>query len=120
MSINNLFDHSCNIYHQIIQEKELEYGLKSSNVYTYENEVSEKYIPCHFKNINDQRITQKEAFYASYDDIKVILPFGTNVVLNDKIVNAQTNEQYIAGFPINYRNSHIIVRLRKIESLGYL
>ena len=44
-------------------------------------------------------------------DIKLTLPAGTDVRLNDKIVSSETGLEYTAGQPRNIRGHHMTVKI---------
>ena len=52
--------------------------------------------------------------------IKLTLPLGTDVRLNDKIVDCDTGLEYTAEKPINVRNHHLFVYVKKIDEERYL
>ncbi len=120
MSINNLFDHKCRIFHQITSPKTVDFGLPSTNEYSYSDVPNYDNVSCHFGGIPNVNITQNEANNTLEDRVKLILPIGTDILLNDKIVDMDTDEQYTADIPRNFRNHHITVNLRKENVQKYL
>ena len=52
--------------------------------------------------------------------IKLTLPLGTDVRLNDKIVDCATGLEYTAEKPINVRDHHLFVYVKKIDEERYL
>jgi hypothetical protein len=47
--------------------------------------------------------------------IKLTLPLGVDIRTNDKIVHRETGLEYTAENPINVRNHHLFVYIKKIE-----
>jgi hypothetical protein len=47
--------------------------------------------------------------------IKLTLPAGTDVQLNDKIVDCATGLEYTAEQPVNVRGHHTFVYIKKTE-----
>jgi len=52
--------------------------------------------------------------------IKLTLPIGTDVRLNDKIVDCGTGLEYTAENPINVRDHHLFVYIKKIGTERHL
>ena len=52
--------------------------------------------------------------------IKLTLPIGTDVRLNDKIVDCATGQEYTAEQPVNVRSHHLFVYIKKIEEERHL
>ena len=116
--IEDFFDHTCDIYH--IQESSASPGfnLPSSPKFTYPDIPDISDHPCHF-GIKSQAVTigQTEPVNLMDAKIKLTLPIGTDVRLNDKIVDCLTNLEYTAELPHNIRGHHIFVYI-KTTSLG--
>jgi hypothetical protein len=75
---------------------------------------------CHFSskmgNVNGLRVTQSQP-YASLDGrVKLSVPIGTDIRINDKIVNLETGYEYTAEAPTQIQNHHIVVMLRRTDS----
>ncbi len=47
--------------------------------------------------------------------IKLVLPIGTDIRLNDRIVNCDTGYEYTAEIPQNIQNHHIYVYIKRTE-----
>ena len=60
-------------------------------------------------------ITQTEPANMMEAKIKLTLPLGTDVRLNDKIVDCASGLEYTAEQPINVRNHHLFVFLKRKE-----
>lgn len=115
MSLENLLNHICNIYH--IQEEQASpgYSLPSSPSFSYPEEPDISEQACHF-GVRSQSVTVTQTAPANLMDakIKLTLPIGTDVRLNDKIVDCMTGLEYTAEQPVNIRGHHIFVYIKKI------
>lgn len=116
--IEDFFDHTCDIYH--IQESSASpgYNLPASPKFTYPTTPDISGIACHF-GIKSQAVTigQSEPVNLMDASIKLTLPAGTDVRLNDKIVDCGTGYEYTADVPHNIRDHHVFVYIQK-KSLG--
>lgn len=114
MSLEDFFDHKCDIYH--IQEGQASpgYGLAASPSFSYPTEPDIKERDCHF-GVRSQSVTVTQTAPANLMDakIKLTLPAGTDVRLNDKIVNCTTGFEYTAELPLNIRGHHIFVYIKR-------
>lgn len=115
MSLENLLNHLCNIYH--IQEEQASpgYSLPSSPSFSYPEQPDISEQECHF-GVRSQSVTVTQTAPANLMDakIKLTLPIGTDVRLNDKIVDCMTGLEYTAEQPVNIRGHHIFVYIKKI------
>lgn len=115
MSLENLLNHSCNIYH--IQEGQTSpgYGLAASPSFSYPEEPDISGQECHF-GVKSQSVTVTQTAPANLMDakIKLTLPIGTDVRLNDKIVDCATGLEYTAEQPVNIRSHHLFVYIKMI------
>lgn len=115
MSLENLLDHTCNIYH--IQEKQASpgYKLPTSPSFSYPAEPDICEQTCHF-GVRSQSVTVTQTAPANIMDakIKLTLPTGTDIRLNDKVVNCATGLEYTAEQPMNIRGHHIFVYIKRV------
>ena len=97
MSLENLLNHLCDIYH--IQEEQASpgYSLPSSPSFSYPEQPDISEQECHF-GVRSQSVTVMQTAPANLMDakIKLTLPIGTDVRLNDKIVDCMTGLEYTA------------------------
>lgn len=116
MSLEALFDHKCDIYHIRKEGKSPGYGLAASPSFNYPDEPDIKEQECHF-GVKSAAVTVTQAVPTNLMDakIKLTIPIGTDIRINDKIVNCDTGLEYTAEQPINVRNHHIFVYLKKTE-----
>lgn len=114
--IEDFFDHKCSIFHLKKGQASPGYGLPSSNTFEYADTPDIKELECHFgvKSAN-VTIIQQEPHNNMEARIKLTLPAGTDIRLNDKIVDCDTSFEYTAEQPVNIRNHHIYVYIKRIE-----
>lgn len=116
MSITDLFDHTCDIYHLQNDEKSPGYNLPSSPSISYHLNADESGVICHFgvRTGSNASMVQNEPNNDYSARIKLNLPVGTNIRLNDKVVDCDTGLEYTAVTPPrNIRGNHIIVYLER-------
>lgn len=121
MSLEALLNHTCDIYHAIESEETPGYGLPSSPIFSYPEEPDISGVECHF-GVRSATVTVTQTAPANLMDakIKLTLPLGTDVRLNDKIVDCATGHEYTAEQPINIRNHHLFVYIKKVGGEMYL
>lgn len=114
MALEDFFDHTCDIYH--IQESGVSpgYNLPASPLFSYPQEPDMQGVSCHFE-VKSQSVTISQGRPLNLMDasIKLVLPAGTDVRLNDKIVDCGTGYAYTAEVPHNIRNHHVFVYVKK-------
>lgn len=114
MSLEALLNHKCNIYHIKKEGKSPGYGLAASPSFSYPEEPDIKEQDCHF-GVKTASVTVTQTAPANLMEakIKLTLPIGTDVRLNDKIINCATGLEYTAEQPVNVRNHHLFVYLKR-------
>lgn len=114
MSLEDFFDHQCDIYHIREEQASPGYGLATSPSFSYPPEPDIKEQRCHF-GVRSQSVTITQTAPANLMDakIKLTLPAGTDVRLNDKIVNSTTGLEYTSELPVNIRGHHIFVYIKR-------
>lgn len=116
MAIENLFNHTCDIYHATKSQKSPGYGLPGAPAFDYGASPDIAALPCHFHISGfGQVFTELEPNTNMTATEKLSLPAGTDVRLNDKIVDLTTGVEYTAGVPRNIRGHHIAVQLHRRE-----
>lgn len=114
MAFEDFFNHTCDIYHIKKEGKSPGYGLASSPSFEYPVEPDIKKQKCHFGvKSASVTITQTAPVNLMDSKIKLTLPIGTDIRLNDKVVNCDTKLEYTAEHPVNIRNHHLIVVLKR-------
>ncbi len=117
MSLESLLDHTCDIYHIQKEGKSPGFGLAASPSFSYPTEPDIKAKPCHFGvKSSNVTITQTEPANMMDAKIKLTLPLGTDVRLNDKIVDCASGLEYTAERPVNVRNHHLFVFIKRKEN----
>ena len=114
---DDFFNHSCNIYHLVDEAVNVGYGIQAADTRT-EDVQAEENVPCHFYvRQNDQlRVVQNEPYSSIDGDIKLALPYGTDIRVNDTVEDCDTLLRYRAGVPrVVHGNHHIIVTVRRKE-----
>lgn len=117
MSLESLLNHTCDIYHIQKEGKSPGFGLATSPSFSYPAEPDISGQTCHFgvKSMS-VTITQTEPANLMDAKIKLTLPIGTDVRLNDKIVDCATGLEYTAEQPVNVRNHHLFVYIKRKEA----
>ena len=111
-------NHTCNIYHLEDDAVNVGYGILTADTRTEDDTEPELAVPCHFSvRQNDQlKVVQNEPYSSIDGDIKLALPIGTDIRLNDTVEDCETLLRYRAGVPRTvHNNHHIIVMLRRKE-----
>lgn len=115
MAFEDFFNHTCDIYHIKKGGKSPGYGLASSPSFEYPAEPDIKKQKCHF-GVKSASVTITQTAPANLMDakIKLMLPIGTDVRLNDKIVNCDTRMEYTAEQPVDVHGHHLFVYIKAI------
>lgn len=112
MSFENLLDHKCAIYHMKKDGKNLGYGI-TGEAFSYPAEPDVTDVLCHF-NVSDTGTMEQTEDANEYIVVgKLNLPYGTDVRVNDKIIDLGSGISYYAEVPRNIRNHHIIVQIQR-------
>ena len=121
MSLEALLNHTCDIYHIQKEGKSPGFGLAASPSFDYPEKPDISEQECHF-GVKSQSVTITQTAPANLMDakIKLTLPIGTDVRLNDKIVDCATGLEYTAEQPINVRGHHLFVYIKKIGEERHL
>lgn len=109
MSFNGLLNHSCDIYHMVRTDKSPGYGLPSSPSFSYPEAPDIAAVPCHFGTKGGAMAVIRNEQAMLEARIKLALPAGTDIRVNDKIVDCDTRYEYTAEIPRNIRGHHITV-----------
>lgn len=103
----------CDIYHIRSEDDRIGYGIPDQRLRGYPDKPDVPNVPCHF---NRARILEGNADASPRRvhtaGTKLQLPLGTDVRVNDKIVDADTGCAFTAGFPRAVgRGHHIAVEV---------
>lgn len=121
MSFEGLLNHRCDIYHIREGQTSPGYGLAASPSFSYAEQPDISGQKCHF-GVRSQSVSVTQTAPANIMDakVKLTLPSGTDVRLNDRIVRCDTGETYTAEQPVNVRNHHLFVYIKKKGEARYL
>lgn len=115
--IEDFFDHKCNIFHVVNEDTSPGFGLPGTPSFTYNNTPDIAGQRCHFgvrsANVNT---LQREPQNDLNARLKLTLPIGTDIRLNDKIVDCESNLAYTAEIPRNIRGHHLSVYIIRINA----
>lgn len=115
MSIERLFDHKCDIYHIVESSVSPGFNLPSSPSFQYPSTPDTAEVDCHFSvKSNSVTITQGEPMNVMEAKIKLALPIGTDIRLNDKIIDCSSQLEYTAEHPRIIRGHHIAVYVKRV------
>lgn len=116
MSFEKLLDHKCSIYHLGKSEESAGYGLPSSVSFSYPKEPDIPEVSCHFGiSSMSSSVKQGNPQNRFEEKLKLSLPAGTDIRINDKVVNCENGKEYTAELPRNIRNHHIIVYVKRVH-----
>ncbi len=114
MSLENLLNHTCDIYHIRENSSSPGYTLPHSPTFSYSDTPDISGQKCHFGvKSASVTITQTEPANLMDAKIKLTLPADTDVRLNDKITDCATGFEYTAEQPVNVREHHVFVYIKK-------
>lgn len=116
--IEDFFDHRCNIYYLQETTDAPAFGLPSTPAFGFNEDPDVSETICHF-NIKGQSISIDQGAPANILDgaIKLVLPAGTVVHKNDKIVDVTPGadsfgQEYTAEDVHNIRCHHVYVNIK--------
>lgn len=113
MSIENLFNHRCSIYHLVKTTTSPGYGLAGQTTYSYPKTPDLSGVPCHFNVGASTELAQQSPFNTYLYTGKLNLPAGTDVRVNDKIVNEASGLEFTAQVPQDIRGHHMTVTIQR-------
>lgn len=109
--IENLMNHRCNIFHVIKSSSGGGFGLPSQDVYSYRDTPDISSQSCHFK-LNRLIVNGTGPAKSFSNNSHVDFPTGTDVRMNDKILDLETGIIYYANPPKSIRGNRIRCDLR--------
>lgn len=114
----DFLNHKCDIFHLVDDSCQEGYGIKAMEKRIPEETPSEQGIPCHFHVRSDSlQIVQGEPYRSLSGQVKLSLPFGTDIRKNDIVQSQETGICYRADLPREVRGHHMIVTLRREPGL---
>lgn len=117
---DDFMNHKCNIYHLEDNAVNIGYGIKAESVRKPQPEAALKEVPCHFhiRMNNYLQLVQKEPYSRVDGKIKLSLPPGTDIRMNDTVEDCRDGLKYRAGKPQEvYGGHHIVVVLTREDGL---
>lgn len=116
MGFQEFLNHRCDIYHVRRTDTSPGYSLPASPAFSYPDTPDEPGVPCHFGLRNGtERIIQNQPNASLETRIKLSLPIGTDIRLNDKIVNCDSGYEFTAEIPHDIQGHHLIVWLHRTD-----
>ena len=114
MSFEAMLNHKCDVYHIRRTDVSPGYNLPDSPSFSYPETPDIQDLACHFGVRGGSReIVQTEPMAKYQAKIKLAVPLGTDIRLNDKIINTETGYEYTADIPIRIREHHMFVMIRR-------
>jgi hypothetical protein len=114
MAWEDFFNHRCSIFHIKQQPSDLGYGVENEHSFGYGEEADLADVKCHFGvKTGEVHIAQKDPFNEYYARIKLTLPIGTDIRVNDKVISRESGFSYIAEVPRVIQEHHIIVYIHR-------
>ena len=96
------------------------FGLPGQTSYSYPKTPDLEHVPCHFNvNASAEMVQESPMNTFLYTD-KLSLPQGTDVRLNDKIVNEESGVDFTAQVPQSIRGHHMIVMIQRKSNISAL
>lgn len=112
--IEDFFDHKCDIYHVEKETASPGFGLPGSPSFTYGKAPDIAGQMCHFSvRTGEVNTAQQQPQNDLNARLKLTLPVGTDIRLNDKIVDCESNYAYTAEVPRNIRGHHLTVYIKR-------
>ena len=118
---DDFMNHTCNIYHLENNPVNVGYGILASDVKSEKSKPDEIAVKCHFhikSSVGSVAVIQNEPYSSVEGQIKLSLPIGTNIRMNDIVEDCRNGLKYRADAPKEvYGAHHIIVNLRRQEGV---
>ena len=118
VSIEALFNHRCSIYHLRSETTSPGFGLPGQTTYSYPKTPDLSGVPCHFNVGASTELAQETPFNTYLYTGKLNLPAGTDVRMNDKIVNEASGLDFTAQEPQDIRGHHVTVAIQRKGSFS--
>lgn len=112
----DFLNHRCDIYHPVEDDTKVGYGIKASKTEVCKDIPDIEDVPCHFYVNSSLSIKQKEPFAVVDGEVKLALPYGTDIKENDFV--KIRGYMFRAGIPkAVHGNHHIVVVIRREEGI---
>jgi hypothetical protein len=117
MSFETMLNHKCDVYHIHRADASPGYNLPSSPSFSYPDDPDLVGLTCHFGVKSGTQVVVQHEPQANYEaKVKLTVPLGTDIRLNDKIVNTETGYEYTAEVPVRIRQHHMFVMIRRTDA----
>lgn len=114
MGFSDFLLHRCNVYHIISEGASPGYGLPASLEHSYPDTPDIENVACHFHaRSGSASVVQREPQTVYDARIKLSLPWGTDIRVNDKIVDLDTGLEFTAEMPRKVRRHHVHVMVTR-------
>lgn len=114
MSFETMLNHKCDVYHMQRDDMSPGYGLPSSPSFSYPDTPDIADLQCHFSVKTGTRVVVQNEPQADYQaQIKLVVPLGTDIRLNDKVVDKSSGYEYTTDIPVQVRAHHLFVMLSR-------
>jgi hypothetical protein len=115
MAIEDFFDHICDIYHMKNEAVKRGYGLPDKSNFTYPDSPDISGLPCHFSiSSGSVATTQREPQKELEAGLKLTLPAGTDIRINDRVFDRTQGITYEAEIPRDIRGHHVTVWVKRV------
>jgi len=123
MAFDSFLNHKCDVYHITQKTESVGFGLEDKHSFSYPDEPDLTEVRCHFNirgSAGSRNIVQNPATAAPHAEyrakIKLVFPYGTDIRLNDKIVDKSNGYEYTADIPVQVQRHHMFVMVRRTAS----
>jgi hypothetical protein len=115
VAIVDFFDHRCDIYHIRRENEKRGYGLPDRGSIVYPDTPDISGQPCHFSVKEGTLSTmQLEPQKELESGLKLTLPAGTDIRINDRVYNSTLGIMYEAETPRDIRGHHTTVWVKRV------
>lgn len=119
MSYQNFLNDTCDIFHIVKSDRNFGYGLQKqeNSKFGYSSEPDIEGQACHFGvKSRSSAVLQQAPKNDLEEKIKLYLPWGTDIRVNDKIIDRRTKYEYTAEQPVPVQKHHIFVWIKRTEA----
>lgn len=114
--IEDLLDHECDIFHVVKETASPGFALPGSPSFTYSSVPDIAGQKCHFSvRTGEVNTAQQQPQNDLNARLKLTLPVGTDIRLNDRIVDCKSKLAYTAEVPRNIRGHHLTVYIKRTD-----
>lgn len=118
---DDFMNHTCNIYHVGEETISAGYGIKDKKIAVHHTIPDEVGVSCHFhikSVVGSLKVVQNEPYSSVEGQIKLSLPIGTDIRMDDIVEDCRNGLKYRVDVPKEvYGGHHIIVNIRRQEGV---